>query len=520
MFTPQDLGFDPVRFPAYRQQQLETAIQIVQAFDDTPYVLLCAPPGSGKSLIYQTVQRLLDIDGSGARSLTLTVNKSLQTQLVTDFPDTYSIVGHSNYPCANVSRNSSGGIDDFDCDARVHNTLCDYADVAIPESLKCNSVVSNIAHRITIGRSEEPNRLGAFDLLVCDEAHLIRDNICGLLSVKIYERKLSQVLGVRLPSISDSVQEWASWSMSVIDKCNRLIAGKSPDARYARNLTRELTRFIECVSVDPRWVVMPEDPTYYGYNVTLKPLWAESYTRQYLYYDIPHTLLCSATLTHDTAKGLGLQPADYTLIEMDSVFDVRRRPFYVVPELKVDYNTMSEDRNRHELVSAIDRFASVRQDRKGLIHSVSYKYAEMVCGLSSRSHEMISHTRSDGLPTAIVNHHDTPPPSILVSPSIGTGHDFAEEDCRYQVLLKVPRKDSKDVWIVARRKNQKGYDRTETAQTILQNYGRAMRRTTGWGETVIFDEYMTYMPAALFPMYFRRAWQTFKRGQIVKAINF
>jgi Rad3-related DNA helicase len=522
LFTPEELGFSPISFPSFRPQQISTITQIIEAFDSTSTVLLCAPPGCGKSLIYNAVSRIL-----GGRSLTLVINKGLQSQLLSDFPESYSIVGHSNYPCANVLRSTSGDIDEFDCDARQSNRTCYYQE-AIDTSLTHQSIITNVAHRVTIARSDSPDRLGNFSLLIGDEAHSIRDTLCSLLSVKIYPRRISQLLGftstLSTPSVSDGLGVWVDWARVVVDRCERVGMGMgksgSADGKYARSLSRDLTRFIDGVQLDPRWLAREETPTHASPYISIQPRWAEKFTPTYLFYGVEKVILCSATLTHDTARHLGLDRSQYTLLDLDSTFDVRRRPFISLSVCKVDYQMSADD--MRILVGAGDEIIGARQDRKLIGHPVSYDRARTIKSLSLYASQIITHDRSSELPDAIRRHTASPPPSTLLSPSISTGYDFKGDLARASIMYKVPRADSRDPLIKARRKDDKGFDRGEVIQSIVQSYGRVMRSMSDWGETFMLDRYMDFLPASLFPMYFRRAWRSVEyiKGRIPGPINF
>ena len=90
MTSPKDLGLP---FDTFRPGQLEMAQTLAAA--DERFSVLSAPTGSGKSLIYMTLAKLL----GAQRTLILVSTKALQEQLRRDFENVAVMKGRGNYPC-------------------------------------------------------------------------------------------------------------------------------------------------------------------------------------------------------------------------------------------------------------------------------------------------------------------------------------------------------------------------------------------------------------------------------------
>lgn len=167
MTTPADLGLPP-RFATFRStvnfDQLGVAAEI--ATSDRRFNLLCAPPGTGKSLIAMTVAAL-----TGWRTLVVVSTKGLQTQWLPDFESIgmRDIRGHSNYPCGVKGKHEPDDItDDPETKCTVRPIDCGFkADVDLAGTAR--SVITNYAFWLSVGRHVRREILGNFDFLVMDE---------------------------------------------------------------------------------------------------------------------------------------------------------------------------------------------------------------------------------------------------------------------------------------------------------------------------------------------------------------
>jgi Rad3-related DNA helicase len=98
MQTPADLGFNAARFPAFRQGQVKALLTILNT--TKRFIMLDAPPGSGKSLVAAALQRL-----SKQQVVYTATTKSLQDQFMNDFHKlddgeilSLALKGRSEYP--------------------------------------------------------------------------------------------------------------------------------------------------------------------------------------------------------------------------------------------------------------------------------------------------------------------------------------------------------------------------------------------------------------------------------------
>jgi Rad3-related DNA helicase len=181
------------------------------------------------------------------------------------------------------------------------------------------------------------------------------------------------------------------------------------------------------------------------------------------------------------------------------------------------------DDDLDHLVQAMDAVIQARHlGQKGIIHTVSYKLRDQIMERSKWRQLMVTHASADRI--AQLEYFRTLPEGyILVSPSMTTGVDLPADQCRWQMLPKMPFPYLGDEMIRMRKDDDrrlmwKGRDvrvgdlfyAWATATAITQAYGRAMRSAEDWGFTYLFDSNFGSFHAEgrwgpLFPNWFREA---------------
>lgn len=513
MLTPSDLGLPADRFPSFRQysgfSQLDTAVAIAGSLSDKRFQLLSSPTGSGKSLIYNTVGKLL-----GSRTLILTVTKGLETQLYQDFSTAglYDIRGHRNYSCAAGSYSDDGETLDLECTSRHGHEQggatngCGYRR-AVDVSRTSTSVVTNYAHWISLAKVEDPDRLGKFDLLVCDEAHLVHDLLVDQIAIDIDRRYVQSTLNLSIPA-DLSLEAWGDWARNAYilarqaykDRRGRI---SSRDLSRLTHFGKELARLLSaCAGRDRSPWIVERTPT----GARILPVWGRDYAERYLFRGVPRILLSSATLLESDGPLLGAPTQLSDFHEVESSFPAQRRPFiylHTAPKICVD-RRMSLGETRM-MVNRVDRIIESRPTWKGIVHSRSYEHARTICSLS-KSPRLLTHDPKSAR-TVIRQFIDSRDPLVLVSPAVEEGYDFKDNLARFQFLWKVPFIYGGSDLIRARVAADKGYVNYLAQRSILQAYGRIVRSTSDWGETYIGDgNWAWFRKKVKWPRYFRAAW--------------
>jgi len=97
---------------------------------------------------------------------------------------------------------------------------------------------------------------------------------------------------------------------------------------------------------------------------------------------------------------------------------------------------------------------------------------------------------------------------ILISTYANQGYD--NEDIRFVILCKLPFLSLGDTKVQLKMKKNEKWYQTKTVQTIMQQYGRAMRSKDDWGHVYLVDAHFTHWYktrniARLMPKYIKQA---------------
>jgi Rad3-related DNA helicase len=260
-------------------------------------------------------------------------------------------------------------------------------------------------------------------------------------------------------------------------------------------------------------------------------VWAAPYAAPVLFNHAGKVLLISATVTHHTMSLLGLEPGQYEYLEMPSQFPPAASPVYYIPTVAMHQGMSYAD--EMAMYSRIDEIVTAMGPRKGIIHTVSYARAEQIASSCRTRGAMILHERGGaGVQAGIEMFRAGSGPSVLVSPALTMGFDFAGEACEYQILVKLPFPDSSNHITRARtaadlqrpntdqgrERKRLGTDYLDYAvsQVLIQACGRGMRSAEDRCMTFILDDNWRWWRwraerGGCFPWWFRRLLKTSNR---------
>lgn len=505
MITPSSIGLPP-KFTHFRPEVRQEEIIYNIATSTTRFNILLAPPGVGKTIIASSVGLI-----RGDRQLYLTKSKSLQSQLHNDMHSIglIDIVGHSNYSCANVKYDPTGEMADLMCEARRSpNLTCQYYNKVLMASIT-DFVSTNYAHWTQLYKSGDPDRLGTFTYLICDEAHNIASGSCllgDLVSIKLYNRTMEQWLDRSLPK-NLTIDQYIDWSHSALvrakSKRQEIENRRYKDQRDILAITRivnDLTRLIT-ESSTAGFVVLPSSYD----SVQFKPTNIAQYTEPYLFRSIDSILLCSATIFREDAALLGIKDEDVTFHEVSSSFSHKRRPFIYYPTsppIKCDRNMSYGE--KQVWINQLDRIMSV-EPGKGIIQSRSYDRAEEITRLSKKHNQILLYDRSSAR-EVIERFRQSYPPCTLIGPTVEEGEDFPDDLCSYVIWPKVPFLNTKEPFTAAMQKIDKEYANREVCRSLVQGSLRGMRHEKDWCRIWMIDKHWGHFRLQpYFFGWFRRA---------------
>lgn len=482
---PTDLGL-PNKFVAWRKHQEDAILKAVSS--SKRFVALALPTGSGKSLTYMAVARLL-----GERTAILTSTKGLQNQLGRDFGSLglADIRGQNNYDCQASVVGMTGlhhvvSVESGPCHVgytcKYRDNGCAYFD-QVRKIKSATLVTTNYSYWAAQHLYGEG--LGEFGLLILDEAHEAPDELAAAVAVELRRDEIDYLnTGVPL----HGHQAWASiLATECRERYNKIMDDirvngvklfGSKTAKEVRLLRSLINKLSAISNTGAGWVSFPTKDSGYRWEC----VWPREFNH-ILFRDIPKIIFTSATIRQKTLEVLGVK--DYDFQEYPSSFPVERRPVIHVETAKLTYKSSRADID--QWLERIDQVIAPRLDRKGIIHTVSYKRAEQILRASQYGGHMTLHTTSN-VREVVEQFKLCKPPAILVSPSLGTGWDFPDDQCRWQIIAKVPFADPRDEVLQERVKTDPDYAQYLAMVALVQTAGRGVRGPQDWCETLVLDD--------------------------------
>lgn len=497
---PADFGFHATRFPAWRADQPGAIRAALEA--ETKFVGLVLPTGAGKSLTALTIARL-----TGWRTVYLTSTKALQDQIERDFTPLVTLLkGQSSYVCDALM--PGGEYADWNPDAerrfchdgpchvgkfcarkgnaeRGEPATCAYFH-SVSRAMRARIPVTNyaawLAHRIhAVG-------LGTTDCLILDEAHAAPDELAGALRVEIRLTDLRSLSLDEWPSVPDFNDEhgWLrlkGWAGTLASDLDRQLETHHPDTRVEALFYRRAQRLhgalVRLIASDPDITLVRDVRGV----LTIEPVWAATYVDA-LWKGIPKVICMSATVRPKTLELLGVSLPETTWFESQGDFPIARRPVIYIPTVRVRHTWTHDDETWW--LSRIDDLLRARPGVKGIIHTVSYARRNLILQRSEFRARMVSHDRDDTA-AQVERFKRADGPLVLVSPSMTTGYDFPYDECRFQILGKVPFPDGRDPITERRTVLDPDYPAYVAMQELVQSVGRGMRAKDDGCESFIID---------------------------------
>jgi len=504
----------PDKFVDWRLNQDHAVLEIIDL--DKRFLGQVSPTGSGKSLNYMAAGHI-----SGARTIVLTSTKGLQSQLTSDFAEIglTDIRGMNSYKCI-VGTEEQGRrvtVDDGPCHFGFNCPLkkqgCLYYD-QVKRAKTSKLVVTNYDYWMAINRYSDPEEggIGTFDLLVLDEAHAAPRELADFCTIDINREDIEGTLGSPWPNGDGwETEEWRAWAnplamraQSILEQLTqepgggRISVSRAREVRHIRGLTRKLE---EVTALQGKWVGEVTKGT-----LTLAPLWALNYAERFLFLNIARIVLTSATIRPKTMEMLGIGKEDSAFVEYPSTFPVESRPIIHIPTARISFRSTEAD--MRQWTSRIDQIIQGRQDRKGILHTVSYDRRNKVLASTRFRDQMFSHD-SHTTRSAVQAFRRADPPAVLISPSMVTGWDFPGDDCEYMIIGKIGFMDTRSAIEGARSKDDPEYVAYEAMQQLVQACGRGMRAEDDRCEVLIIDDNAKWFVPKnrhFAPQWFTDAW--------------
>lgn len=484
--TPAEVGLPP-KFDSWRSGQEQAITEMLNSKKRVTAV--SAPTGFGKSPAYIGYAIL-----SSQPTCIVTNSRGLQDQLMRDFSciGLVDIRGRSNYQCA--------AREDYTCQ-EGYATQCPYkgtvgcpASQAEMRAASSSLVVTNYDKWIASRRFG--NGLSHFTQVIFDEGHDAPDAVAKAMQVEISDREVTDILKLDYPRGTDVFgcwKVWASYARTVTEELIReqkykISTVSSPKASWVKelaHLNNLLRRLCILSSARPEdWVV--DEVAERGFQ--FDPIRPAKYAESTLLLQTPRIIIVSATLRPKTLFMLGIGQINYDFFEFESDFDPARCPIYWVPTMRVD----SKHPDLSQLWTRLDQIIARRQDRKGIIHTISYARQKDVLEKSRFRMKMFVNAKGTSATQMVEIFKASAPGTIFVSPSIATGYDFPGKTCEWQFICKIPFPDGRTKINKARGQVDSEYGAYSAMQTMVQSFGRGMRSKEDQCEGFICDDHLQW----------------------------
>ena len=531
---------DPTRIPgefpapSFRGAQERALADIRDAFAaGNEVVLVRAPTGSGKSLLARAIMGAAETAGEAAPSeatgayYTTPQVSQIDDVEADDLLDDLAVIrGKSNYDCVlpgehdtPVNRAPCARQQGFDCSIRHR---CPYfSDRAIASGNRFAAMT--LAYFMRTAGSEVFRKR---DAVVIDEAHGLAEWAEMYATIEISPERVPVWDDVGVPDVAAD----AGTEEDALDRTARFVealrdvAIRAKDELVGRELDREEVarrdRLQELISElgwfledyrDPQsptsWVV--DQPGGEGAAIEVKPLDPARYLRHTVWDRGNRFALLSATILSKEAfcRGVGLDPADVALVDVEHTFPLANRPLYDVTQGSMTYE--HRDETVPKIARLIVRLMAEHPDEKGLIHAHSYDIAERLTerlgefGVAARVRRHDKRNRDDELEAWKAS----PDPEVFVSVKMEEALDLKGDLCRWQVVCKAPYRNTNDSRVARRLEDGQWawYHRT-ALRTVIQACGRVVRAPDDHGATYLADDSLLDLferAAADTPSWFR-----------------
>lgn len=501
-----------------RKNQLEIISEVAYAINKGyKYIILEAGTGTGKSAIAATLARIYE------NSYILTVTKQLQNQYYEDFKKYgFKLVkGRQNFKCIHHKNLTC---DKGDC--VLKNKSCDYNLTSSNPLQKLQSSCSDyfwksethcpywiqkadaVNSKVTIANYD----FGLYDfnlshyfkkrkLLILDEAHNLENKLMSFISLEFKRKTLKKDIGIDLDYRAidklqkGSVNDWIGFVRHVKEKyderaktlINRAKAA-GEDESFIKDLEKELKiesanrdRFIRYISNDKKnWICDYNDRQEI---ISFKPLSIKNYTHDYLFGFGDVCIFMSATILNHKkfAEWMGVNINEVYSIRRDSPFNSSDNPIIVKDSFNMSRNYLRD--SAPKTIPVINEILSKHKNEKGLIHTVSGDCRKYIMRHINDDRLMTHTTKNRNKKLEEYKSSDN---SVLVSPSMSEGVDLPGEQCRFQVIYKLPYMTLSEQVRQRLNEDEEWYD-YRTSISLVQTFGRGIRFDGDYCTTYVVD---------------------------------
>lgn len=488
------------------------------------YFMLDLPTGTGKSILALSfIQRYLKEIDKNAKFDVLTETKLLQNQYAEEFHSISNLWGRNSYQCSQFSCSCEQG-KEFQKISKAKCEDCPY-DHDKDQFMGGKISLTNF-HMFTLMRMNKLLDRRESNVLIVDEAHDLEAVVSDFISVSISHSTLSGMGFKDIDSIlkslnqisviddfvefceeflikkidnqiSDFEQEIKGAGTKALNRdldISELIGGTSDDVKTSKqiqnlkSLQSRIINFMEEYKSDfTNWVLQYEFDERKRKKLIIQPIWAYPFFDKYIWSKYDKIILMSGTILDKKMfsylNGIPEPLSEYYMI--DSPFSAKQRPIYYIPMGKMNYKLKEQTFDNY--IPMLEKLLAKYKNQKGIIHTTTFELQKWMSEKVKNDRFLLHTSDQKSKNYAIKQHYTTDKPTVLVSPSMGTGLDLKDDRARFQICLKIPYPSLGDQKNKRRMKDKPEWYQWLTVSKLIQMYGRAVRGKDDNAQFIILD---------------------------------
>ena len=178
---------------------------------------------------------------------------------------------------------------------------------------------------------------------------------------------------------------------------------------------------------------------------------------------------------------------DFSASEADNGFDFSRSPIYYNDNFhRLSYR--EKEKNLPKVMEQIEEICDSYKGIHGIIQTGSYEFSKYV--FENASPELKSRLiiyKASGERKRAINNFESFHGKILIGPSLLEGLNFADDLCRFIIVLKVPYASLADKLVKAKMSVYPNWYVNDVINKMVQGLGRGIRSKDDWCESYILD---------------------------------
>lgn len=512
-----------------RKEQIECQDFIFDKLHSEPikkFFLLDLPTGTGKSILaLSIIQRYLKEVDRNAKFDILTESKMLQRQYKEEFNSMSNLWGRNSYSCTQFSCSCEQG-KEFQKVSKSNCEECPY-DNARDQFMGGVISLTNF-HMFTLMSMNKLLDRRESSVLIVDEAHELENVVSGFVSITLSQKNLVSmgfedvdVILRNMKSITvidDFVDFCQEYLLKKIDEQKNILSTKiklndkktlnrdlnidnvlgsikdNSEVKLSRsieNLTglqSKILNFLTEYENDySNWDLKVEFDDHKKMKMVIQPVWSHPFFDRYIWSKYDKVILMSGTILDKSMfnylNGIPEPLSEYYRI--NSPFLIKNRPIYYIPLGKMSYS--QKEKTFKEYSPVIKKLLNKYKNKKGIIHTVTFELQKWITDEIKSDRFLVPTSDQASKNFALKQHYTTDKPSILVSPSMGTGVDLKNDRARFQICLKVPYPNLGDSKNKRRMKDKPEWYSWLTVTKFIQIYGRAVRNDKDNAHFIILD---------------------------------